>query len=150
LLERAQAALADGENFRARRFFRAAAEIAPLDGDWVTMSAAAEERLAPLGQELDRFRDGDYDFLINALWRRREAEPSNRDVQRMLVDAYYNLGVLDLQRGDPAGAREKFREARGIDATDPEIQRLERFATTYENRAQDLLYRIFVKYAPLR
>jgi tetratricopeptide (TPR) repeat protein len=150
LLERAQAALADGENFRARRFFRAAAELAPLDGDWITMSATAEERLAPLGPELDRFRDGDYEYLINALWRRREAEPSNRDVQRMLVDAYHNLGVLDLQRGDPAGAREKFREARGIDATDSEIQRLERFATTYENRAQDLLYRIFVKYAPMR
>lgn len=150
LLELAQASLNEGENFRARRFFRQAAEIAPLDGDWVAMSAAAEERLAPLGNELDRFRDGDYDYLINALWRRREAEPSNRDVLRMLVDAYYNLGVLDLQRGDPAGAREKFREARGIDSSDAEMQRLERFATTYENRAQDLLYRIFVKYAPLR
>jgi hypothetical protein len=150
LLERAQASLADGENFRARRFFRQAAEIAPLDGDWIAMSASAEERLAPLGQELDRFRDGDYEYLINALWRRREADPSNRDVQRMLVDAYHNLGVLDLQRGDPAAAREKFREARGIDGTDAELQRLERFATTYENRAQDLLYRIFVKYAPLR
>lgn len=150
LLERAQASLNEGENFRARRYFRQAAEIAPLDGDWVAMSAAAEERLAPLGTELDRFRDGDYDFLINALWRRREAEPSNRDVQRMLVDAYYNLGILDLQRGDPAAAREKFREARAIDSNDPEMQRLERFANTYENRAQDLLYRIFVKYAPLR
>jgi tetratricopeptide (TPR) repeat protein len=150
LLERAQTSLADGENFRARRFFRQAAEIAPLDGDWIAMSASAEERLASLGQELDRFRDGDYEYLINALWRRREADPSNRDVQRMLVDAYHNLGVLDLQRGDPAAAREKFREARGIDGTDAELQRLERFATTYENRAQDLLYRIFVKYAPLR
>ncbi|GMU64637.1 MAG: hypothetical protein AMXMBFR36_09110 [Acidobacteriota bacterium] len=150
LLERAQASLNEGENFRARRYFRQAAEIAPLDGDWIAMSAAAEERLAPLGTELDRFRDGDYDYLINALWRRREAEPSNRDVQRMLVDAYYNLGILDLQRGDPAAAREKFREARAIDSNDPEMQRLERFATTYENRAQDLLYRIFVKYAPLR
>lgn len=150
LLERAQASLNEGENFRARRYFRQAAEIAPLDGDWIAMSAAAEERLAPLGTELDRFRDGDYDYLINALWRRREAEPSNRDVQRILVDAYYNLGILDLQRGDPAAAREKFREARAIDSNDPEMQRLERFATTYENRAQDLLYRIFVKYAPLR
>jgi hypothetical protein len=58
--------------------------------------------------------------------------------------------VLDLQRGDPAAAREKFREARSIDGTDASLQRLERFATTYESRGQDLLYRIFVKYLPMR
>lgn len=150
LLEQGQTALEAGENFRARRLFVRAAELAPLDGDWITLSATAEERLTPLANEVQQFSDGDYEFLISALWRRREAEPDNRDLQRMLVDAYYNLGVLDLQRGDAAAAREKFREARLIDPADPAIQRLERFAVLYEQRGQDLLYRIFVKYAPLR
>ncbi len=150
LLEQGQAALEAGENFRARRLFTRAAELAPLDGDWITLSTTAEERLAPLASEVRQFTDGDYEFLINALWRRREAEPDNRDLQRMLVDAYHNLGVLDLQRGDAASAREKFREARLIDPADPAIQRLERFAVLYEQRGPDLLYRIFVKYAPLR
>jgi tetratricopeptide (TPR) repeat protein len=150
LLEQAQVAIADGEHFRARRLFAQAAELGPLDGDWARMAAAAEERLRPLASELRLFKDGDYEYLVSQLWRRREAEPNNRDVARMLVDAYYDLGVLDLQRGDPAGAREKFREARTIDGGDASLQRLERFATGYEKRSQDLLYRIFVKYLPMR
>jgi tetratricopeptide (TPR) repeat protein len=150
LLEEAQKAESSGENFRARRLFAKAAELAPLDGDWVAMSAAAEQNLQPLAQELQLYKDGDYEYLVNQLWRRREAEPSNRDIARMLVDAYYNLGVLDLQRGDPGSARQKFREARGIDSTDAQVQRLEQFSAAYENRGQDLLYRIFIKYVQMR
>lgn len=150
LLAEAQQALADGENFRARRLFERAAEIAPLDGDWVAMAAAAEERLTGLAQEARLFKDGDYEYLLNQLWRRREAEPNNRDITRMIADAYFNLGVLDLQRGDPGSAREKFREARAIDGADQSLQRLERFAVAYEQREQDLLYRIFVKYLVVR
>jgi len=150
LLEGAQAAVGGGENFRAKRLFQQAAELAPLDGDWVAMATTAEERLKPLAQELQLFKDGDYEFLINQLWRRREADPGNRDVARMITDAYYDMGVLDLQRGDPAAARDKFREARGIDGSDPVLARLERFAATYEKKSQDLLYRIFVKYLPMR
>lgn len=150
LLEDAQAAVADGENFRAKRLFQQAAELAPLDGDWVAMAGAAEEKLKPLAQEVQLFRDGDYEYLINQLWRRREADPNNRDVARMIADSYYDLGVLDLQRGDPGAAREKFREARGIDSSDPVLARLERFAAAYEKKSPDLLYRIFVKYAPMR
>ncbi len=150
LLEAAQKAESAGENFRARRLFAQAAGLAPLDGDWVAMAAAAEQNLQPLAQELQLYKDGDYEFLVNQLWRRREAEPGNRDIARMLVDAYYNLGVRDLQRGDPGSARQKFREARGIDTTDTQLQRLERFSAAYENKGQDLLYRIFVKYIPMR
>jgi len=50
LLEQAQASIADGEHFRARRLFAQAAELAPLDGDWARMAAAAEERLRPLSE----------------------------------------------------------------------------------------------------
>jgi tetratricopeptide (TPR) repeat protein len=150
LLESAQTAVAAGENFRARRLFRLAAELAPLDGDWVAMATTAEERLKPLAQELQLYKDGDFEYLVQQLWRRREADPNNRDVARMIIDAYYDLGVLDLQRGDPTAAREKFREARGIDSTDAELNRLERFAAAYEDKSQDLLYRIFVKYVPMR
>ena len=139
-------ALTSNENFLARKMFARAAELAPLDGDWVVMAAAAEENLVPLAAEIEMFRDGEFELLLNQLWRRREAEPGNRDIARLIADSYYNLGVLDLQRGDPVAARDKFREARTIDANDPALQRLERFASTYERRKQDLLYRIFVKY----
>ena len=64
-------------------------------------------------------------------------------MRQLIVDAYYNLGVLELQRGDPAAAADRFREAKGLDGGDPELERLESFAITYTQRADDLLYQIF-------
>jgi len=58
--------------------------------------------------------------------------------------------VAELQRGNVAGARDRLREARALDRDDPMLERLERFATTYERRDPDLLYRVFVKYLPTR
>jgi len=114
------------------------------------MAASAEQKLQPLGSEIEMFEGGEYEYVLGQLWRRREAEPDNRDIARMIADSYFNLGVLDLQRGDPVAAREKFREARSVDSNDPMLQRLERFASAYEERSQDLLYHIFVKYIPTR
>jgi len=87
---------------------------------------------------------------LGLLWRRHEADPADKDVRRLMVDAYYNLVVSDLQRGDPRAARGKLREARGLDRGDPMLDRLDQFCATYEKREQDLLYRIFVKYLPAR
>jgi hypothetical protein len=60
----------------------------------------------------------------------------------MLVDAYYDLGVLDLQRGDRR-EREKFREARAIDGLTPACSDSSGSPPLREEEL-DLLYRIFV------
>jgi hypothetical protein len=65
-----------------------------------------------------------------------------------MIDCYYNLGVRDLQRGDTVSAAEMFDEAQHLRPNDRELQRLSRFAKAYQQRSQDLLYRIFVKYLP--
>jgi Tfp pilus assembly protein PilF len=96
------------------------------------------------------YGDGEFDFLLNKLWRRREAEPTNRDVKRMIVDSYYNLGILDLQRGDPAAAADKFREALALDPEDAPLKRLQSFANVYTQRNEDLLFEIFVRNVPAR
>jgi len=150
LVERARGAVASRENMLARRLLAEAAAIAPLAGDETELSATVEQRIAEYAEELSLFRDGEYERALNRLWRRHEADPLDRDVSRLMVDAYYNVSVQDLQRGDPAAARDKLREARTLDSADPVLARLERFAVTYERREQDLLYRIFVKYLPLR
>ena len=36
-----------------------------------------------------------------------DADPANRDVIRLMVNSYYNLGLRDLQRGDANSALEK-------------------------------------------
>jgi Tfp pilus assembly protein PilF len=89
-------------------------------------------------------------MALNRLWRRHESDPADRDTRRLMVDAYYNLSIADLQRGAPRDARQKLKEARALDRDDPMLARLERFSATYERRDVDLLYRIFVKYLPTR
>jgi tetratricopeptide (TPR) repeat protein len=149
-LERARAALAAGENLLAGRLFGEAAAIAPLGADDAQLAETAAQRTAPLARDLQLVRDGEYEMALNHLWRQREADPGDKDVRRLMVDAYYNLTVGELQRNNIAGARERLREARSLDRDDPMLERLERFAITYERRDPDLLYRVFVKYLPIR
>lgn len=138
------------EFLRCDRALTEAATILPLSATEQALQAKAKQGLAPLGEELKLYGDGDFEFLLNRLWRRREAEPGNRDVRQLIVDAYYNLGLLDLQRGDPAAAADKFREALEIDPSDQPLKRMQAFAHAYTDRNEDLLFEIFVRHAPTR
>ena len=150
LVAGAERACREQEFVRCDRWLTEAAAIAPLTPALVQLQTAAQEGLAPLAEELKLYRDGDFDFLLNRLWRRREEEPANRDVRKLIVDAYYNLGILDLQRGDPAAAADKFREALALDPADTEIERLQAFANVYTQRNEDLLFEIYVRNLPAR
>ncbi|MEO8196685.1 MAG: tetratricopeptide repeat protein [Thermoanaerobaculia bacterium] len=146
----AERACREQEFLRCDRWLTEAAAIAPLSPEQVQLQAQAKQGLLPLAEELKLYGDGDFDFLLNKLWRRREAEPGNRDVRQLIVDAYYNLGILDLQRGDPAAAADKFREALAIDPEDAPIKRLAAFSKVYSQRNEDLLFEIFVRNLPTR
>lgn len=150
LVGEAEQACQQQEFLRCRALLASAAEISPLDAQLAQLSSQASERLKPLANEIKMFQDGEYEFLLNTLWRRREDEPANRDIKRLIVDSYYNLGVLELQRGDPGAAADRFREAAALDANDAMLARLLDFAQTYTRRSDDLLYQIFVKYVPTR
>ncbi len=150
LVAGAEQAAGGGEYLRASELLAEAAAIAPLKGAEVQRLARADEQLQELQNLITLFRQGDWDFVLRDLWLLREQEPDNADVTRLLVDAYYNLGVRDLQRNDAAAAGEKLREALGLAPQDPELRRLVRFAETYQKRPADLMYRIFVKYLPFR
>jgi len=150
LVGEAEQACQQQEFLRCQRLLAKAAEMAPLDAQLSGLAAHAGERLAPLAGEIKMYQDGDYEFLLNALWRRREDEPANRDIKRLIIDSYFNLGVLELQRGDPAAAAERFREAVTLDANDSELARLQAFSQVYTRRNEDLLYQIYVKYLAVR
>ena len=145
LLESAEKACREEEFLRCRRLLDQAAALAPLEPSLLSLSENANQGLLPLAEELRIYADEDFDHLLNRLWRRRESEPNNRDVKQLIVDSYYNLGVLELQRGDPAAAAERFREARKLEPADPELDRIESFALTYTHRPDDLLFQIFVR-----
>jgi len=150
ILAAARQAHGEGEHILADLYFQRAAKIAPLDEATAALHGDSLARIAPLSQEIDLFRQREWEFVLPRLWRMHQEEPENRDVVRLIVDSYYNLAVRDLQRGDAILAADRFKEALALrpDSADLERQRL--FAETYRNRSKDLLYRIYVKYLPYR
>lgn len=149
-LQAAHSAEDSGERLLAALLYERASKVGPLAPEEQTRREQVDLALRPLKEEILLFRDREYDLLLPRLWRKREADPANRDVQRMLVDSYHNLGVKALQQSDPRKALAQFDQALEITAGDAEIQRLRRFAESYNGRKTDLLYRTFVKYVPQR
>ncbi len=148
LLGAAREAHRQGRYLRARSYFERAAKILPLEAGDLAFKTEGDDALHDLETQIKLFNDGQYTSIIPGLWRKREADPNNRDIERLLVDSYYNLAVTDLQRGNAQGAAAKMRDALEVQPENEELERLRLFAQTYAQRQQDLLYRIFVKYLP--
>jgi tetratricopeptide (TPR) repeat protein len=150
LVAEASAAADQREFMRTTELLSEAATVAPLSGTEVQLLARADEQLQDLQNFITIFREGEWDMALRDLWLLHEADPGNRDVTRLLIDSYYNIGLRALQRQDVKEAGEQFKEALGLSPDDPELLRLADFAATYQTRSTDLLYRIYVKYHPFR
>lgn len=150
LLVAAVQAMDEGDLRRAVELYEGADDVAPLDDAAAARLAEARETLAPLATEIELFEAGDYPLLLPRLWRLREDDPSNELVTGLIVDTYYNMGVRELQRGDPGQALEHFEEARELAPDDEDLRRHTLLARTYANQSRDLLYQIYVKYLPFR
>jgi tetratricopeptide (TPR) repeat protein len=150
LLEEARKAYGEGIYLLAAERYEVADRLSKLDPADATQLLQAKQKLVPLQRQVAMFRGHDWDFALPELWRLHESDPSNRDVTRMIVDCYYNLGVRDLQHNEVPKAAQKFTEAKTLAPGDPEVKRQLLFAQTYLERGPDLLYRIYVKYLPIR
>lgn len=150
LLAAAETAVAEEEYLLASELYDRAGRIAELEGEHAERAERVEAELVPLEPEIELFREGEYELVLPRLWRLYQEDPTNRSVQRMIVASYYNRGVRQLQRGDPAGAAEEFEEALALAPDDRDLQRHYLLAQTYQRRPRDLLYRTYVKYLPLR
>lgn len=150
LVRQAEAAFADREYLRSEELLERAAAVRPLDEKAERLRREAAENLEPIRTQVAIFRQGEWERTLRDLWRIREDYPGNRDIERLMVDSYYNLGARALHRGDTGQAIEHFEEALELANGDADIERLWDFARTYQERPQDLRYRIFVKYLPFR
>ena len=96
-------------------------------------------------------RDGDYDFLLNRLWRRREAEPANRDIRqidrRLLLQprhsSTFSAAIRRPRRTSSAKRWRSIRRTRCSSASRPS-------PNVYSQRNEDLLFEIFVRNLPAR
>jgi tetratricopeptide (TPR) repeat protein len=150
LIEEAGKAYKDGTFLLSAQRYAAADRLGKLDADDAAKLTAAKQKLVPLQRQVDLFLTHNWQFVLPELWRIHQSEPENRDVTRMIVDSYYDLGVRDLQHNDVAKAEQSLAEAQKLAPDDPEIKRQLVFAQTYLTRGTDLLYKIYVKYLPIR
>ncbi len=150
LLEQARKASKEGTFLLSAQRYAAADRLGKLDADDATQLAAAKQKLVPLQRQVDLFLGHNWEYLLPELWRLHQSEPENRDVTRMLVDSYYDLGLRDLLHNDAGKAAQKFSEAKNLSPDDPDVKRQLVFAQTYLARGPDLLYKIYVKYLPIR
>jgi hypothetical protein len=151
LLDSARRAFTEGSYLSASEMLGQAATSGKLEPADAELLVQAREQLKPLAKQIDLFQQHEWEFLIRDLWQLREKSPGNRDVDRLLVDSYYNLGVRDLQRADAVKAAENFQEALNVSTSDAAVLRRHmQFAQTYQERPKDLLYRIYVKYLTYR
>ncbi len=146
----ARNALRNRDNLVAYDLLDAAEAIAPLEPEDLALREEINSQLEVIEEPLKLFRQGDWEYSLPNLWRLHDKHPGNKDIVQLMVACYFNLGLRDLQRGDPVTAFEKFEEALSLDPEDLEVQRLAAFASAYKQRPSDLLYRVFVKYHPFR
>ena len=150
LLASAHQEVARGDYLEAANHFELAAGVAKLEPPELAQQAEVQHKLQPLVEQIKLFKQHDWEYIVPTLWRMREGNPGDRAINRLLVDSYYNLGVRDLQRADPLHAASQFTEALKLDPGDAALRRHYLFAQTYQERPQDLLFRIYVKYLPYR
>jgi tetratricopeptide (TPR) repeat protein len=150
LIEAGRKAFAQGDYVHASTQFEQAATLAKLDPPEADQLAQANRRLQPVAEQVKLFRQHDWEYILPTLWKMRESNPDDHNINRLIVDSYYNLGIRDLQRADPVHAAAQFGEALKIEPGDPVLRRHYLFAQTYQERPQDLLFRIYIKYLPYR
>lgn len=149
-LDQARSAYGERSYLTAADRYSKAASLAPLDPPDADSFADAKRQIEPLRKYVELYQQHDWEFIVRDLWDLHDKDPNNRDVNRLLADSSYNLGVLALQRADMKRAADSFKDVLDVVPDDPAARRHLLFAQTYQEREKDLLYRIYVKYLPTR
>jgi tetratricopeptide (TPR) repeat protein len=141
----------DGHDYdAAKTAFDTAARIKPLPPDVSTMYAAASQQVAKLEVAKALFSEQKYQDAIANLDPLLQADPQNQSIRRMLTSAHFNLGAIALQEERLPDAIREFDLVLKADPNDELAKRSKTLADRYSGQPKDLLYKIYVKYLPLR
>jgi tetratricopeptide (TPR) repeat protein len=134
----------------AKKAFDTAARIKPLPEDVKPIYEAASQQSARLEGARALFADQKYLETIATLDPLLQADPQNQSIRRMLVGAHFNLGAAALQEERVPDAIREFDAVLQNDPNDTMAKRSRELAERYSGQPKDLLYKIYVKYLPLR
>ena len=148
-----QQAFAAHDYDAAKKAFDMAARVKPLPPDVAPLYDQASQQVGKLDAAKSLFKEQKYADAIANLQPLLAADPQNRSIQRMITDAHFNLGAQALQdeHGNrTADAIKEFDEVLKADPSDELAKRSKLLAERYNGQPKDLLYKIYVKYLPLR
>lgn len=134
----------------AKKAFDTAARIKALPADVQPIYDAASQQTARLEGARSLFADQKYQQAIANLDPLLLADPQNQSIRRMLVGAHFNLGAAALQEERIPDAMREFDDVLKNDPNDVMAKRSRELAERYSSQPKDLLYKIYVKYLPLR
>jgi tetratricopeptide (TPR) repeat protein len=127
-----------------------AARIKPLPPDAGAMYATASQQVAKLEVAKALFRERRYQDAVTNLDPLLQSDPQNQSMRRMLISAHFDLGATALQEERLPDAMREFDEVLKSDPNDELAKRSRTLAERYSGQPKDLLYKIYVKYLPLR
>ncbi len=134
----------------AKNAFEQAQRAKPLPADLKSMLDQATQQVAKLDSAKALFNERRFTEAIANLQQLLDQDPQNQNIQRMITDAHFNIGATALQEEKTGDAIKEFDQVLKVDANDELARRSRDLAMRYDNEPKDLLYRIYVKYLPLR
>jgi len=134
----------------AKKAFESAMRVKALTPEMKTMYDTAAQQVAKLDAAKSLFNERKYTDALANLQQLQQADPQNKNIQRLVEDAHFNIGAQALQNENLPDAVAQFDEVLKMDPTDELAKRSRELAIRYQTQPKDLLYKIYVKYLPLR
>lgn len=149
-VEAARVAFTANDFTGAKSAFEEAMRVKPLTPELKTQYETSAQQASKLDAAKALFAERKYSEVIANLEPLRLQEPQNVSIQRMIADAHFNLGATALQEEKVPDAIREFDEVLKVNPADELARRSRELATRYNGESKDLLYKIYVKYLPLR
>jgi len=146
----AQAAFAAGDYMQAKSSYDQAIRAQPLTPEHKAQYDTAAQQASKLDAARSLFAERKYAEAVANLQPLLAADPQNASIQRMIADAHFNLGAMALQEERIPDAIRELDEVLKMSPNDELARRSRELALRYNNEPKDLLYKIYVKYLPLR
>jgi tetratricopeptide (TPR) repeat protein len=134
----------------AKRAFEQAMRVKPLPPDVKPLYDTSAQQVAKLDAAKSLFREHRFADAAGNLEQLHTQDPQNKNIERMIIDAHFNLGAASLQEERLPDAMREFDEVLKLDPNDDLAKRSKELAVRYNGQPKDLLYKIYVKYLPMR
>jgi tetratricopeptide (TPR) repeat protein len=134
----------------AKTAFDQASGVKPLPPDLKAQYDMAAQQAGKLDSAKALFAERKFADAIANLQPLLAEDPQNVAIQKLLTAAHFNQAAMALQEEHTADAMRELDEVLKANPNDEIAKRSRDLAGRYDGQPKDLLYKIYVKYLPLR